>query len=59
MPYNWILLLLIPTLFSNAARLVDFQVAQPPPLPKDAKQCTIQILEYAAASTWMFLVELT
>ncbi|KAI0695701.1 peptide N-acetyl-beta-D-glucosaminyl asparaginase amidase A-domain-containing protein [Cytidiella melzeri] len=30
---------------TSAARLVDFQVAQPPPLPKDAKQCTIQILE--------------
>jgi hypothetical protein len=32
-------------LFSTAARLVNFQVAQPPPLPKDAKQCTIEILE--------------
>ncbi|KAF9264679.1 hypothetical protein L218DRAFT_998188 [Marasmius fiardii PR-910] len=28
-----------------AARLVDFQVAQPPPVPEDAKQCTIQILQ--------------
>ncbi|KAL7283571.1 LOW QUALITY PROTEIN: hypothetical protein ACG7TL_003006 [Trametes sanguinea] len=28
----------------RAAVLVDFQVAQPPPLPQDAKQCTIQIL---------------
>ena len=26
--------------------LVDFQVAQPPPLPKDAKQCTVQLLRY-------------
>ena len=26
-------------------RLVDFQVAQPPPLPKDAKQCTIRLFE--------------
>jgi hypothetical protein len=25
--------------------LVDFQVAQPPPLPADAKQCTVQLLE--------------
>ncbi|KAF8964688.1 peptide N-acetyl-beta-D-glucosaminyl asparaginase amidase A-domain-containing protein [Flammula alnicola] len=30
---------------SNATVLVDFQVAQPPPVPKDAKQCTIQILQ--------------
>ncbi|THH19304.1 hypothetical protein EW146_g1835 [Bondarzewia mesenterica] len=29
----------------KAARLVDFQVAQPPPLPPDAQQCTIRILE--------------
>ncbi|KAH8106837.1 peptide N-acetyl-beta-D-glucosaminyl asparaginase amidase A-domain-containing protein [Cristinia sonorae] len=28
-----------------SARLVDFQVAQPPPLPQDAKQCTVKILE--------------
>ncbi|KAJ6547567.1 peptide N-acetyl-beta-D-glucosaminyl asparaginase amidase A-domain-containing protein [Mycena capillaripes] len=28
-----------------AAVLVDFQVAQPPPVPQDAKQCTIQILQ--------------
>ncbi|KAI0030815.1 peptide N-acetyl-beta-D-glucosaminyl asparaginase amidase A-domain-containing protein [Vararia minispora EC-137] len=26
-------------------RLVDFQVAQPPPLPKDAKKCTVRVLE--------------
>lgn len=30
---------------SRAAVLVDFQVAQPPPLPSDAKQCTLHILE--------------
>jgi len=38
----------LPLLFActtQAARLVDFQVAQPPPLPQDAKQCTVQILE--------------
>ncbi|KAI0807607.1 peptide N-acetyl-beta-D-glucosaminyl asparaginase amidase A-domain-containing protein [Fomes fomentarius] len=29
----------------RCARLVDFQVAQPPPLPQDANQCTIQILQ--------------
>lgn len=31
--------------FARAAKLVDFQVAQPPPVPRDAKQCTIQILQ--------------
>lgn len=30
---------------STLPLLVDFQVAQPPPLPQDVKQCTIQILE--------------
>jgi len=29
----------------GAAVLVDFQVAQPPPVPQDAEQCTIQILQ--------------
>ncbi|KAJ7109380.1 peptide N-acetyl-beta-D-glucosaminyl asparaginase amidase A-domain-containing protein [Mycena epipterygia] len=29
----------------GAAVLVDFQVAQPPPVPEDAEQCTIQILQ--------------
>lgn len=33
-------------LYAGAQPLVDFQVAQPPPLPQDAKQCTIQILQY-------------
>lgn len=38
---------LVTTLFYGAlaAVLVDFQVAQPPPVPQDAKQCTIQILQ--------------
>lgn len=31
---------------SVASPLVDFQVAQPPPLPKDAQQCTIPLLRY-------------
>lgn len=31
--------------FARAARLVDFQVAQPPPVPEDAKTCTVEILE--------------
>ena len=30
---------------AKSAVLVDFQVAQPPPLPQDAKQCTVKILE--------------
>ncbi|KAG6890692.1 hypothetical protein C0995_005065 [Termitomyces sp. Mi166 len=29
----------------QSAVLVDFQVAQPPPVPTDAKQCTIQVLQ--------------
>ncbi|KIP09482.1 hypothetical protein PHLGIDRAFT_116276 [Phlebiopsis gigantea 11061_1 CR5-6] len=29
----------------GAQPLVDFQVAQPPPLPQDAEQCTVQILQ--------------
>ncbi|KAJ7452408.1 peptide N-acetyl-beta-D-glucosaminyl asparaginase amidase A-domain-containing protein [Mycena galericulata] len=29
----------------GTAVLVDFQVAQPPPVPQDAEQCTIQILQ--------------
>ena len=33
---------------ARAAVLVDFQVAQPPPLPKDVKQCTVQILQYVS-----------
>jgi hypothetical protein len=37
---------LLAAAYSHAARLVDFQVAQPPPLPRDAKQCTVQILQY-------------
>ncbi|KAF7778721.1 hypothetical protein Agabi119p4_3066 [Agaricus bisporus var. burnettii] len=38
-------LLLTAVVFARAARLVDFQVAQPPPVPQDAKQCTIQVLQ--------------
>jgi len=41
----WLLpLFFVPALLS-CARLIDFQVTQPPPLPKDAKQCTVEILE--------------
>ena len=38
---------------SYAAVLVDFQVAQPPPLPSSAQQCTIQILECVNALTFV------
>ncbi|KAJ3541851.1 hypothetical protein NM688_g6034 [Phlebia brevispora] len=31
--------------YVRSSPLVDFQVAQPPPLPQDAKQCTVMILE--------------
>ncbi|KAI8989648.1 peptide N-acetyl-beta-D-glucosaminyl asparaginase amidase A-domain-containing protein [Trametes punicea] len=37
--------LVLASLAVRGAVLVDFQVAQPPPLPQDAKQCTIQILQ--------------
>lgn len=38
--------LLLTSFAVRATVLVDFQVAQPPPLPQDAKQCTVQILQY-------------
>ncbi|KAJ3987341.1 peptide N-acetyl-beta-D-glucosaminyl asparaginase amidase A-domain-containing protein [Lentinula detonsa] len=34
----------IPTCFS-AVPLVDFQVAQPPPVPQDAQTCTVQLFQ--------------
>ncbi|KAI0736722.1 peptide N-acetyl-beta-D-glucosaminyl asparaginase amidase A-domain-containing protein [Fomitopsis betulina] len=37
---------------SYAAVLVDFQVAQPPPLPSSAQQCTIQILEHTFGNSY-------
>ncbi|KAJ7063314.1 peptide N-acetyl-beta-D-glucosaminyl asparaginase amidase A-domain-containing protein [Mycena amicta] len=40
-----LLFLLCALLYSANAVLVDFQVAQPPPVPQDTKQCTIQILQ--------------
>lgn len=32
--------------FVSGAVLEDFQVAQPPPVPHDVKQCTMQILQW-------------
>ncbi len=43
-------LLVLSTSLATASVLVDFQVAQPPPVPKNTKQCTIQILQYAVHS---------
>ena len=43
--FLWCLLL---SLGTYAAVLVDFQVAQPPPLPSGAKQCTVQILQWVS-----------
>ncbi|KAJ7647068.1 peptide N-acetyl-beta-D-glucosaminyl asparaginase amidase A-domain-containing protein [Roridomyces roridus] len=40
-----------------AAVLFDFQVAQPPPVPEDAKQCTIQILQHDFADFTAEVVE--
>ncbi|RDB21368.1 Peptide-N4-(N-acetyl-beta-glucosaminyl)asparagine amidase A [Hypsizygus marmoreus] len=40
-----LLLFLSGFLLARGAVLVDFQVAQPPPVPRDATQCTIQILK--------------
>ena len=35
--------------FSVSSVLVDFQVAQPPPVPKDTQQCTIEIFQSVIA----------
>ncbi|KAL0581739.1 hypothetical protein V5O48_000321 [Marasmius crinis-equi] len=37
---------------TTLAQLVDFQVAQPPPVPQDAKQCTIEILQRDFANSF-------
>ncbi|EPQ58116.1 hypothetical protein GLOTRDRAFT_136892 [Gloeophyllum trabeum ATCC 11539] len=39
-------------LLVRAAVLVDFQVAQPPPLPADANQCTIEILTHTFGNSY-------
>ncbi|KAF8172815.1 peptide N-acetyl-beta-D-glucosaminyl asparaginase amidase A-domain-containing protein [Mycena galopus ATCC 62051] len=45
-PQWFLCALLFATLSPQAtAVLVDFQVAQPPPVPQNAKQCTVQILQ--------------
>ncbi|KAI9435804.1 peptide N-acetyl-beta-D-glucosaminyl asparaginase amidase A-domain-containing protein [Lactarius indigo] len=40
-----LLLLLLCASYGYCVRLVDFQVAQPPPLPQEAKQCVVPILQ--------------
>ncbi|KAF9532984.1 peptide N-acetyl-beta-D-glucosaminyl asparaginase amidase A-domain-containing protein [Crepidotus variabilis] len=37
---------------AHAAKLVNFQVAQPPIVPKDAKTCTVKILQRDFASSY-------
>lgn len=45
----WLVTAVVATLFVvttvKGAALVDFQVAQPPPLPPDAQTCTVPILQ--------------
>ena len=36
---------------SVSSVLVDFQVAQPPPVPEDTQQCTIEIFQSVIAMT--------
>lgn len=40
-----LLLLLLCASYGSCTRLVDFQVAQPPPLPREATQCTVLVLQ--------------
>ncbi|KAF8798027.1 hypothetical protein BYT27DRAFT_7343797 [Phlegmacium glaucopus] len=42
---NTVFLFLVSVHLSASSVLVDFQVAQPPPVPKNTKQCTIEILQ--------------
>lgn len=45
----WLVAAFVASLFVfttvKGAALVDFQVAQPPPLPQDAQTCTVPILQ--------------
>ncbi|KAF9246518.1 peptide N-acetyl-beta-D-glucosaminyl asparaginase amidase A-domain-containing protein [Melanogaster broomeanus] len=38
--------------FANAQVLVDFQVAEPPPVPSDAQTCTTMILEHTFGNSY-------
>lgn len=50
---NWLkALLLAPSLLAAGQVLVDFQVANPPPLPKNAKQCTVEILQHTFGNSY-------
>ncbi|KAH9064366.1 peptide N-acetyl-beta-D-glucosaminyl asparaginase amidase A-domain-containing protein [Lactarius vividus] len=47
-----LLLLLLCASYGCCVRLVDFQVAQPPPLPREAKKCTVPILQRTFGSSF-------
>ncbi|KAJ7219276.1 peptide N-acetyl-beta-D-glucosaminyl asparaginase amidase A-domain-containing protein [Mycena pura] len=57
----WLLFgVLFAALSPGKAVLVDFQVAQPPPVPQDAKQCTIQILQRDFAFSFgLYLIDIS
>lgn len=52
------LLLVSLTAVARAAVLVDFQVAQPPVVPSNVKQCTVQVLQRDFAFSFGQLVAL-
>ncbi|KAJ7940635.1 peptide N-acetyl-beta-D-glucosaminyl asparaginase amidase A-domain-containing protein [Mycena leptocephala] len=54
LPTSWFLCSLFLAAVSpqGAAVLVDFQVSQPPPVPQDAPQCTIEILHRDFANSY-------
>jgi hypothetical protein len=45
-------LLLNAALLSWASPVVDFQVAQPPPLPSDVKQCTVNLFDHTFGNSF-------
>ncbi|KAH8117599.1 peptide N-acetyl-beta-D-glucosaminyl asparaginase amidase A-domain-containing protein [Phellopilus nigrolimitatus] len=51
-PRLWSLLLVACTRVAHAAVLVDFQVAQPPPLPEDVTQCTQVLIQHTFGNSF-------
>jgi len=51
-----LLLFLFPALLAasvaQAARLVNFQVTQPPIVPENTKQCTVKLIECVSIERW-------
>ncbi|KAH9068071.1 peptide N-acetyl-beta-D-glucosaminyl asparaginase amidase A-domain-containing protein [Lactarius deliciosus] len=47
-----LLLLLLCATYGYCFRLVNFQVTQPPPLPREAKKCTVPILQRTFGSSF-------